>query len=147
MTGYSNKDPTEGWYEGQLKFYDHYVIPLAYKLRECGVFGVSGDEYLDYAQGNRAEWARKGHDETRKMIQRVHRDVSKHNSNRTLSPPPPLLPPPPPLGEQEMDDKNHFSDNGFSNSNTLTPQVCHKKITPSMNRKEKIKTPTGYCIM
>ena len=39
-------DPTTNWYEGEIKFMDGYVIPLARKLGDCGVFGVSGDEYL-----------------------------------------------------------------------------------------------------
>jgi len=59
-TGRSNKDPTQGWYEGELWFFDNYVIPLAHKLKECGVFGVSSDEYLNYAKANRSEWEKKG---------------------------------------------------------------------------------------
>jgi C-terminal processing protease CtpA/Prc len=43
-----------------LWFYDNYVIALAKKLKECGVFGVSSDEYLNYAIQNRNEWERKG---------------------------------------------------------------------------------------
>lgn len=66
--GYTDKDPTDGWYEGEIGFFDHYVIPLAKKLKECGVFGVSGDEYLQYAQWNRREWEQKGREETAKMI-------------------------------------------------------------------------------
>lgn len=58
--GRSNKDPTQGWYEGELWFFDNYVIPLAHKLKECGVFGVSSDEYLNYALANRSEWEKKG---------------------------------------------------------------------------------------
>jgi hypothetical protein len=54
------KDPTEGWYEGELWFFDNYIIPLAQKLRECQVFGVSCDEFLDYARDNRMEWEMKG---------------------------------------------------------------------------------------
>lgn len=38
---------------GELGFFDNYVIPLAKKLKECGVFGVSSDEYLNYALENR----------------------------------------------------------------------------------------------
>jgi len=30
-----------------------YIIPLAKKLKDCGVFGVSSDEYLNYAEKNR----------------------------------------------------------------------------------------------
>jgi len=58
--GRSTKDPTQGWYEGELWFFDNYVIPLAHKLKECGVFGVSSDEYLNYAVANRTEWEKKG---------------------------------------------------------------------------------------
>ena len=53
-------DPKAGWYQGELGFFDNYIIPLAKKLKECGVFGVSCDEYLNYALENRREWAIKG---------------------------------------------------------------------------------------
>jgi hypothetical protein len=33
---------------------------LAKKLKECGVFGVSSDEYLNYAESNRREWEIQG---------------------------------------------------------------------------------------
>jgi hypothetical protein len=48
-TGRWDKDPSAGWYKGELGFFDNYIIPLAKKLKECGVFGVSSAEYLDYA--------------------------------------------------------------------------------------------------
>jgi hypothetical protein len=54
------KDPSLGWYKGELWFYDNYIIPLAKKLKECGVFGISSDEFLTYALGNRREWESKG---------------------------------------------------------------------------------------
>merc|ERR1711935_779735 len=60
--GRSEKDPTVSWYEGEIGFLDFYVIPLAQKLAECGVFGVSSDEYLNYAINNRNEWEKKGKD-------------------------------------------------------------------------------------
>jgi len=47
-------DPTTFWYKGELGFFDNYIIPLAKKLKECNVFGVSSDEYLNYALQNRA---------------------------------------------------------------------------------------------
>lgn len=58
--GRIDKDPSEGWYQGEIGFFDFYIIPLAKKLETCGVFGVSSDEYLSYAQHNRDEWAEKG---------------------------------------------------------------------------------------
>jgi hypothetical protein len=61
LSGRSDKDPAPGRYEGELWFFDNYVIPLAHKkLKECGVFGVSSDEYLNYAVANRREWEKKG---------------------------------------------------------------------------------------
>ena len=47
-------------YEGEIGFFDFYIIPLAKKLDSCGVFGVSSHEYLNYATANRDEWVRKG---------------------------------------------------------------------------------------
>lgn len=71
--GRSSKDPTEGWYEGELWFFDNYVIPLAHKLKDCGVFGVSSDEYLNYALANRAEWEEKGKD----IVATIHERYKK----------------------------------------------------------------------
>ena len=47
--GRSEKDPSEFWCKGEIGFFDFYIIPLAKKLKDCGVFGVSSDEYLNYA--------------------------------------------------------------------------------------------------
>jgi len=58
--GRSDKDPTVGWYQGELWFFDNYVIPLAKKLKECQVFGASSHEFLDNAYDNRLEWENKG---------------------------------------------------------------------------------------
>ena len=46
-------DPSLGWYQGEIGFFDFYIIPLAKKLFTCGVFGVSSDEFLNYANINR----------------------------------------------------------------------------------------------
>ena len=58
--GRAEKDPSLFWAKGEIGFFDFYVIPLAKKLKECGVFGVSSDEYLNYAESNRNEWAVRG---------------------------------------------------------------------------------------
>jgi len=63
----SNNDPADSWYENEIGFFDHYVLPLAHKLKECGVFGVSSDEYLNYAKQNRAEWKSKGEQVVKEM--------------------------------------------------------------------------------
>lgn len=60
LAGRAEKDPSLGWYGGEIWFFDNYIIPLAKKLKECGVFGVASDEYLNYAEENRKEWEVKG---------------------------------------------------------------------------------------
>jgi 3'5'-cyclic nucleotide phosphodiesterase len=77
LAGRSSFDPSSGWYEGELKFFDNYIIPLAHKLKECGVFGVNSDEYLDYACQNRLEWEQKGADLVQNMIESAAQRASK----------------------------------------------------------------------
>lgn len=67
--GRSDKNPADSWYQGELGFFDFYVIPLAKKLKDCGVFGVSSDEYLNYALQNRAEWERRGPEAVSRMVE------------------------------------------------------------------------------
>lgn len=58
--GRLENDPSDGWYKGEIGFFDFYIIPLAKKLFTCGVFGVSSNEFLNYAMINRNEWEQKG---------------------------------------------------------------------------------------
>jgi hypothetical protein len=70
-TGRSDRDPAEFWYQGEIGFFDYYIIPLAKKLRDCGVFGVSSDEYLNYAEKNRSEWEQRGEEIVELMVEKV----------------------------------------------------------------------------
>jgi hypothetical protein len=88
------KDPIEGWYGGEIWFFDNYIIPLAYKLKECGVFGVSGDEYLSYALENRREWEMKGKDVCREMLENFQEQYPGHYPPRMM----------PQAEEQQFDD-------------------------------------------
>jgi hypothetical protein len=74
LEGRSDKDPCDGWYEGELSFFDTYVIPLAKKLIDCGVLGAASSEYLKYAEKNRDEWGERGHDEVEAMKQKTLRE-------------------------------------------------------------------------
>jgi hypothetical protein len=69
--GRAESDPSESWYNGEIGFFDFYIIPLAKKLKNCGVFGVSSDEYLNYAVKNRQEWEQRGQDVVAEMIEKV----------------------------------------------------------------------------
>jgi class 3 adenylate cyclase len=80
--GRSDRDPTSTWYKGEIGFFDFYIIPLAQKLSECGVFGVSSDEYLNYAIMNRNEWEKKGQDVVASYAKKYNRiDVDKPDEN------------------------------------------------------------------
>jgi hypothetical protein len=86
--GRTDKDPAIGWFEAQIGFFDNYIIPLAKKLKECGVFGVAGNEYLSYALENRREWELKGEEESAVLVVNfslrhgfwlnLHRHVASH---------------------------------------------------------------------
>lgn len=72
LDGRADKDPSEQWYQGELNFYDYYLIPLAQKLKDCWrVFGISQSEFFNYASSNRMEWSFKGHDVVSNMKQRA----------------------------------------------------------------------------
>lgn len=66
----AEKNPSDYWYQGELGFYDFYIIPLANKIKQCQVFGVSSDEYLSYALQNRQEWEVRGKDVVQEMAKK-----------------------------------------------------------------------------
>ena len=75
--GRSEKNPAEFWYNGEMGFFDFYIIPLARKLSDCGVFGVSSDEYLSYAVKNREEWEHRGQELVASMIAKIDASYPK----------------------------------------------------------------------
>ena len=79
--GRAATNPADGWYKGELGFFDFYIIPLAKKLKDCGVFGVSSDEYLNYAQKNRQEWETRGQEIVATMLKKV--STTTNNSSAT----------------------------------------------------------------
>jgi hypothetical protein len=56
----ARSDPSEFWYDGEIGFFDAYIIPLAQRLKDCPAFDASGQELLHYAKSNRKEWEVKG---------------------------------------------------------------------------------------
>ena len=76
--GRAEKDPSEFWFKGEIGFFDFYIIPLAKKLKECGVFGVSSAEYLDYAERNREEWIAKGESVVQELVAEIVPKVEKY---------------------------------------------------------------------
>jgi hypothetical protein len=71
--GRAKTHPAEFWYKGEMGFFDFYIIPLAKKLKDCGVFGVSSGEYLQYAEQNRREWESRGQEVVEEMLAKLSR--------------------------------------------------------------------------
>ena len=55
------------------------------KLKECGVFGVSSDEYLNYALENRREWLSKGEDAVKRMIEKYSKPEDDKEEEKPAS--------------------------------------------------------------
>lgn len=73
--------PAEYWYKGELWFFDNYIIPLAHKLENCGIFGVSSVEYLDYAMQNRREWEENGESHIQQYMENYHLRMGQKSSS------------------------------------------------------------------
>jgi hypothetical protein len=105
----------------EIGFFDQYVIPLAKRLKECSVFGTSGEECLNYALKNRDEWAECGEDIVEEMIQDLRRKFPNASS-----PPPPskpildLISGPPPAATTTMNNAtNSITTNTSTSQSTI----------------------------
>eukprot|EP00538_Stauroneis_constricta_P012875 CAMPEP_0119571742 /NCGR_PEP_ID=MMETSP1352-20130426/44271_1 /TAXON_ID=265584 /ORGANISM="Stauroneis constricta, Strain CCMP1120" /LENGTH=1270 /DNA_ID=CAMNT_0007621425 /DNA_START=84 /DNA_END=3894 /DNA_ORIENTATION=- len=58
QAGRAEKDPTDGWYQGDIGFFKFYIVPLAKKLELCGLQCV--DKYVQQAESNCEEWTKRG---------------------------------------------------------------------------------------
>lgn len=79
-----DQHPANSWYQREIDFFDCTIIPLTKKLKECGVFGVSSDEYLNYAEKNRAEWVFRGHEIVSEMTKKYD-DILIASSSTTCT--------------------------------------------------------------
>jgi class 3 adenylate cyclase len=86
VDGRSDKDPSDFWYKGEMGFFDFYIIPLAKKLKDCGVFGVSSDEYLNYALKNRQEWEDRGLEVVASLVEDAQSKLAAENDEAKAAP-------------------------------------------------------------
>ena len=53
----------------------HWLTPYSSKQllppKDCGVFGVSSDEYLNYAEKNRQEWEERGEEVVAELVEKA----------------------------------------------------------------------------
>ncbi|CAB9515790.1 Receptor-type guanylate cyclase gcy [Seminavis robusta] len=97
LNGRMDKDPATFWYKGEFGFFDFYIIPLTKKLKECGVFGVSSGEFLNYATKNREMWELHGEEAVAEMIAEAREKYGVKNEDAAKEAPEQALPRPPPV--------------------------------------------------
>lgn len=70
-------DPSENWYENQIGFFSHYIIPLSQKMSKCGVFGSAGTVFEYFANENRKRWTEEGEEISEQIIREVTEEVER----------------------------------------------------------------------
>jgi hypothetical protein len=62
-------DPQEKWFENQIGFLESYLLPLARRLEDTGVFGEdTGQMFAVIVEANRDKWLTNGYEEAQKII-------------------------------------------------------------------------------
>jgi hypothetical protein len=62
-------DPQHRWFENQIGFLESYLLPLAHRLDDLGVFGPEvGPAFASIVEDNRDRWLTQGYDATQKVI-------------------------------------------------------------------------------
>jgi 3'5'-cyclic nucleotide phosphodiesterase len=56
----SSFDPQARWYENQIGFLESYLLPLAERMIDSGVFVDSGVNFLEIVNANREQWIAEG---------------------------------------------------------------------------------------
>ncbi|CAB9499000.1 Receptor-type guanylate cyclase gcy [Seminavis robusta] len=79
--GRSDANPADNWYKGEIGFFDFYIIPLSQKIRDCGVFGPTSDENLNYATNNRNMWKSEGQQIVEDMLKQVEQEYREQNES------------------------------------------------------------------
>jgi len=70
-------DPSENWYENQIGFFSHYIIPLSQKMNTCGVFGTTGNLFEYFAMENKKRWTEEGEAISEEIIRDVTEEVAR----------------------------------------------------------------------
>lgn len=80
-------DPAPSWFQGQISFFDGYIIPLAKKLQQSGAFAASGEMFLNCVLENRRRWVTEGEAVTRDFIltRSYYREASRSNMREDSS--------------------------------------------------------------
>lgn len=75
-------NPSENWYENQIGFFSHYIIPLSQKMKTCGVFGTTGNVFEYFACENKKRWIEEGEEISEEIIRGVKEEVEREQGCR-----------------------------------------------------------------
>ena len=74
-------DPQSGWFSNQIGFLDFYLLPLARKLDDTGIFGdTRGAVFANIVEENKARWNQEGMNVTARIIQKGHMEYPEADS-------------------------------------------------------------------
>ena len=62
-------DPHMRWFENQIGFLESYLLPLARRLEDTGVFGDNGTLFPQIVEDNRDRWLTEGYDVSQATIE------------------------------------------------------------------------------
>lgn len=75
-------DPTNGWFTNQIGFLEAYLLPLARKLDDTGVFGDSqGGMFASIVENNKDQWTREGMALTADIVREGYERFPGENSD------------------------------------------------------------------
>ena len=70
-------DPETRWYENQIGFLESYLLPLARRLEDTGVFGDElGQLFATTVEANRDQWIQEGQDVTEAIVEKGAEEFS-----------------------------------------------------------------------
>ena len=154
--GRAATNPADNWYKGEIGFFDFYIIPLAKKLKDCGVFGVSSDEYLNYAMKNRKEWEAKGQEVVNEMIEKITKEFEAKTAKNTepkavsgpvhQTPEPEPVRPAPPRKPAMVESRNSSTRSGMADPDEVPLKDIMRRVAPPPQRvpsppKEMVSPP------
>uniref|UniRef100_A0A7R9WUR4 Uncharacterized protein n=1 Tax=Craspedostauros australis TaxID=1486917 RepID=A0A7R9WUR4_9STRA len=62
-------NPQHGWFGNQIGFLENYLLPLARRLEDIGIFGeVDGGQFVRNVEANRDRWMKEGMQVTTNIV-------------------------------------------------------------------------------
>jgi hypothetical protein len=72
------------WVLTRFLFNPYYLLNTQSLPKNCGVFGVSSEEYLNYAEKNRHEWEARGEEIVAELVEKAKFLEGNNSDNKLL---------------------------------------------------------------